>query len=79
MILTRDMRQHERKFEIASVVPFRGFCTFCYKKFEAEPRPHERSDDLILWMRAEFDRHDCKQSDPLDTPKSSNYCRRART
>ncbi|HEX8814783.1 MAG TPA: hypothetical protein VF753_04710 [Terriglobales bacterium] len=43
-------------------MPLRAFCTFCYQKFEGVPSPYETADDVILRMRAEFDKHECKQS-----------------
>jgi hypothetical protein len=56
------MCHHARKFEISSISPLRGFCTFCYVKFEGMPSPYETADDVILRMRAAFDAHECKKS-----------------
>lgn len=55
------MRHHERQFEITSVVPLRAFCSFCYQRFEGMPSRYESADDVILRMRAEFNKHECKK------------------
>jgi hypothetical protein len=34
-------------------------CSHCGQRFEAEPQPGERVDDVLLRVRAEFDSHLC--------------------
>jgi hypothetical protein len=34
-------------------------CSHCGQRFEAEPKPGERVDDVLLQVRAEFDSHLC--------------------
>ena len=55
------MTHHERQFEITCVVPLRAFCTFCRRRFEGMPSPYERADNVIVRMREEFDKHDCRE------------------
>ncbi len=40
--------------------PVHGWCSVCGRQFYASPQPGERTDDVILRLRADFDRHDCK-------------------
>jgi hypothetical protein len=39
--------------------PVVAFCSVCGKRFEAQPEPGKRTDDLILKVRAEFESHSC--------------------
>jgi hypothetical protein len=41
--------------------PIRGTCSACSRLFTAEPNPGERTDDVLLRMRADFDQHDCHE------------------
>lgn len=34
-------------------------CSMCKRAFQAVPKPNERTDDVLLRIRAEFDAHDC--------------------
>lgn len=56
------MRHHqERQFEITCIVPLRAFCSVCRQKFEGMPSHYETADDVILRMRAEFNKHECQK------------------
>lgn len=41
--------------------PIRGTCSACSRLFVAEPKEGERTDQVLLRMRAEFDAHDCHE------------------
>jgi hypothetical protein len=41
--------------------PIRGTCSACSRLFTAEPNPGERTDDVLMRMRSEFDDHDCHE------------------
>ena len=34
-------------------------CSICKKEFRDDPKPTERTDDVLLRMRAAFDAHQC--------------------
>jgi len=36
-------------------------CSHCGQTFEAEPRPGERVDDVLLRIRREFNSHHCQE------------------
>ncbi len=40
--------------------PVHCWCSACGRQFSASPQPGDRTDDVILRLRAEFDAHDCK-------------------
>jgi len=37
-------------------------CSLCKRPFFANYRPDERTDDVLIRIRAEFEAHDCHQS-----------------
>jgi hypothetical protein len=41
--------------------PIKGACSACSRLFIAEPKPGERTDEVLLRMRADFDAHDCHE------------------
>jgi hypothetical protein len=41
--------------------PAKGVCSVCSRLFVEEPKAGERTDDLLLRMRADFDAHDCHE------------------
>jgi hypothetical protein len=36
-------------------------CSHCGRTFEAEPRPGERVDDVLLRIRREYNSHECHE------------------
>jgi hypothetical protein len=66
-----EKRKHERALHFM-VLPGTGAtpsarCTICKRRFELQPRPEERADDIILRMREEFAAHDCNET-PKEQP-----------
>ena len=41
--------------------PIKGACSACSRLFIAEPKPGERTDEVLLRMRGDFDAHDCHE------------------
>lgn len=39
--------------------PIHGWCSACDREFSAAPQLGERTDDVLLRLRAEFEAHDC--------------------
>jgi hypothetical protein len=37
-------------------------CTVCKRRFELQPDPGERADDIILRMREAFAAHNCNET-----------------
>jgi hypothetical protein len=42
--------------------PVSAQCSACDRLFLREPKPGERTDDVLLDIRAEFEAHKCKES-----------------
>jgi hypothetical protein len=38
-----------------------GRCSLCKRQFIGESKPGERTDNVLLRMRAEFDAHNCAE------------------
>ena len=43
-------------------LPFKAYCRRCKRRFVASPKVGERDDDVILRLRAEFERHICYET-----------------
>jgi hypothetical protein len=41
--------------------PIKGMCSACGRLFIGEFKTGERTDDVLLRMRADFDGHDCHE------------------
>ena len=58
------MAKRERYLHFSNLVvgqPVSAQCSACDRLFLREPKPGERTDDLLLDIRAEFDAHNCKE------------------
>jgi hypothetical protein len=59
------MSEHPRMLQFLEKMgpgsPIKGACSACRRVFVAEPKPGERTDDVLLRMRADFDAHDCHE------------------
>jgi hypothetical protein len=58
------MRSHTRELKFAKMVtsqPVSAQCSACKRVFVAKPGASDRTDDLALRIKAEFDRHDCNE------------------
>src|SRR5579862_4919397 len=54
----------ERCLQFANIEtdkPVVAWCSACGRAFMAEPKSGDRTDDLILRVRAEFEAHNCKE------------------
>lgn len=49
--------------------PVVAWCSVCSQSFLAEPKSGDRTDDMILRVRAEFEAHDCKKHRTHPIPK----------
>lgn len=57
------MKKHNRYLQFENIEPGQPVsseCSLCKRTFRVIPEPKERTDDVLLRMRAEFDAHDCK-------------------
>jgi hypothetical protein len=62
-----QVRQHSRSLQFKNIEqgqPVSAVCSRCKRLFRAMPKPGERTDDLLLRMRADFDEHDCQKTKP---------------
>jgi hypothetical protein len=58
------MRSHARELKFAKMVtnaPISARCSVCQRVFIAKPGASDRTDDLALRIRAEFDQHNCDE------------------
>ncbi len=58
------MRGHVRELNFSKVEtgkPAMARCSACKRVFVAKPQGNERTDDLLLKIRAEFDAHNCNE------------------
>jgi hypothetical protein len=59
------MSEHTRTFQFFEKMeqgnPIKGVCSDCSRLFIADAKPGERTDDMLLRMRADFDTHDCHE------------------
>ncbi|MFZ0276337.1 MAG: hypothetical protein WA651_07070 [Candidatus Sulfotelmatobacter sp.] len=67
-----EKRKHERALYFmvlpgSSATPS-ARCTVCKRRFELQPKPGERADDIILRMREDFAAHNCNET-PRDKDK----------
>jgi hypothetical protein len=61
-----EKRKHERALYFmvlpgSSATPS-ARCTVCKRRFELQPDPGERADDIILRMREAFAAHNCNET-----------------
>jgi len=55
------VREQRRFFVIDGLAPLSAFCSSCKRKFTGRPNPGETPDDVRWRLRAEFDKHDCRE------------------
>ena len=64
------MRSHDRSLQfdhIRQAEQITARCSVCKREFTATPMANERTDDVILRLRAQFKAHNCQ-------PSPSTYC-----
>jgi hypothetical protein len=55
------MQRHLRFSNLETGKPVCASCSECGKIFTAEPKGKDRTDDLLLRIRAEFEAHSCNE------------------
>jgi hypothetical protein len=58
------MLRHNRYLQFEKIEqgePISAWCDRCNKQFRVTPNPGERTDDLLLRLRAEFEAHICSE------------------
>jgi hypothetical protein len=56
------MLRHNRYLQFERIEqgePISAWCNACNKRFRVTPKAGERTDDLLLRLRAEFEAHKC--------------------
>lgn len=63
--LSRKVDELPRFLEFEKIeqgAPIEARCSDCDRLFRVSPKPGDRTDDLLLRLRAEFESHDCAKS-----------------
>jgi hypothetical protein len=58
------MRKHDRVLQFENIrqdEPINSRCSVCHRPFIGKPKPRERTDAVLLQMRADFEAHNCNE------------------
>jgi len=64
------MRSHDRYLQFDKILQgerVTARCSLCKREFMETPKTNERTDNVILRLRARFDAHDCE-------PQLATHC-----